>query len=40
VFNLAGQEMATIVDAEQTAGEHEADWGDENLRAGFIFGCR
>ena len=34
VYNLAGQEVATVVDAEQAAGRHEIDWGGENLPAG------
>jgi len=34
VYNLAGQEVATVVDAEQAAGRHEVDWGSENLPAG------
>ena len=34
VYNLAGQEVATVVDSEQAAGRHEVDWGSENLPAG------
>ncbi len=34
VFNLVGQEVATVVDAERAAGIHEVDWGGENLPSG------
>jgi hypothetical protein len=34
VFNLVGQEVATVVDAERAAGVHEVDWGGEKLPSG------
>lgn len=34
VFNLVGQEVTTVIDAERAAGIHEVDWGDENLPSG------
>ncbi|MGH7596888.1 MAG: SBBP repeat-containing protein [bacterium] len=34
VFNLVGQEVATVVDAERAAGIHEVDWGGEKLPSG------
>lgn len=33
-YNLAGQLVATLVQGDQTAGQHEADWNAGNLPAG------
>jgi len=37
VYNLAGQEVATLVDEDQTAGEHEVTWQPEGLPSGLYF---
>ncbi|MGH7496629.1 MAG: SBBP repeat-containing protein [bacterium] len=37
VYNLTGQEIATLVDEAKTAGEHEAQWHPTNLAGGVYF---
>ena len=37
VFNLAGQEVATLVDGFQQACEHEIEWNAEGLSGGVYF---
>jgi hypothetical protein len=38
VYNIRGQEAATLVDAEQAAGDHAVHW-DGSGRAGGIYLC-
>jgi hypothetical protein len=37
VYNLAGQEVATLVDEFQTAGVHEITWQPKGLPSGLYF---
>jgi len=37
IYNLAGQEVATLVDEDQTAGEHEVAWQPKGLPSGLYF---
>jgi hypothetical protein len=37
IFNAAGQEVATLVNQPQAAGEHTLQWQAESLRSGIYF---
>lgn len=37
VYNLLGQEVATLVNGLQTAGEHRIQWNAASLPTGFYF---
>jgi len=37
IFNAAGQELATLVNQPQAAGEHTLQWHAENLPSGIYF---
>ena len=37
IYNLAGQELETLVNGSQKAGEHEIDWRPEGLSSGIYF---
>ena len=37
IYNLAGQEIETLVDATRSAGEHQAKWHAEGLANGIYF---
>jgi predicted alpha/beta superfamily hydrolase len=37
IFNLAGQEIATLVDSKQNAGEHQAHWQAQGIPSGVYF---
>jgi hypothetical protein len=37
IFNLAGQEIATLVDGFEIVGEHEAKWQPQDLPSGIYF---
>jgi hypothetical protein len=37
IFNLLGQEVATLVDGERIAGIYEVEWKPENLSSGLYF---
>jgi hypothetical protein len=39
VYNSAGQEITTLVDAELPAGSHAVTWNANNLASGVYF-CR
>jgi len=39
VFNLLGQEVATLVDAEKPAGTYEVDWNDTGISSGVYYYC-
>ncbi len=40
VFDIAGREVATVVDEPQAAGEHRVAWGGANLRPASIYFLR
>jgi hypothetical protein len=37
IFNLAGQEIATLVDGKQNAGEHHVQWQAVGVPSGVYF---
>lgn len=37
VFNLAGQEIATLFDGKQSAGEHDVNWHAQGAPSGVYF---
>ena len=37
IFNLTGQEIATVVNGFQTSGVHEINWQAEGLPSGIYF---
>jgi hypothetical protein len=36
-FQLAGQEIATLVDGKQNAGEHQIQWQAQGVPSGVYF---
>ena len=37
VYNLRGEELASLVDSKQTAGNHEVTWDASNVASGLYF---
>ena len=37
VYNISGQEIETLINTHQIAGEHEIEWQPENLQGGTYF---
>ena len=37
VYNLRGEELASLVDSKQTEGNHEVTWDASNVASGLYF---